>query len=116
MYYLDSLRDKDGSRIYKTKIEALINQTGKPDFYKLFDDALERISNYPKNDKFKVETSGGEKQPLFTWITENVVDTKTRNAFAVALFGIISEDKFDFEEAFDGNFDFYSTIFEYLNY
>ena len=95
-------------------IEALINQTGKPDFFRLFDDALERISNYPENDKFKVETSGGEKQPLFTRITETVIDSKSRNAFAVSLFGIISEDKFDFDEAFDGNFDFYSTIFEYL--
>lgn len=95
-------------------IEALINQTGKPDFFRLLDDALERISNYPENDKFKVETSGGEKQPLFTRITETVIDSKSRNAFAVSLFGIISEDKFDFDEAFDGNFDFYSTIFEYL--
>ena len=95
-------------------IETLINQTGKPDFYRIFDDALERISNYPENDKFKVETSGGEKQPLFTRITETVVDSKARNAFAVSLFGIISEDKFDFDEAFEGNFDFYSTIFEYL--
>lgn len=95
-------------------IEDLINKTGRPDFYKLFDDALERISGYQENDKFKVETAGGEKQPLFTRITENIIDSKRRNAFAVALFGIISEDKFDFSEAFSGNFDFYSTVFEYL--
>lgn len=95
-------------------IEALINKTGRPDFSTLFDDALERISGYPENDKFKVETSGGEKQPLFTRITENIIDRSKRNAFAVALFGIISEDKFDFSEAFTENFDFYSTIFEYL--
>ena len=95
-------------------IQALINKTGRPDFSKLLDDALERISGYPENDKFKVETSGGEKQPLFTRITENVVDSQKRNAFAVALFGIISEEKFNFDDAFAGNFDFYSTIFEYL--
>ena len=95
-------------------IEFLINKTGRPDFSTLFDDALERISNYEENDKFKVETSEGEKQPLFTRITENIIDKSKRNAFAVAIFGIISEDKFDFTEAFSGNFDFYSTIFEYL--
>ena len=95
-------------------IEYLINKTGKPDFSILFDDALERISSYPENDKFKVETSEGEKQPLFSRITENIIDKGKRNAFAVAIFGIISEDKFDFSEAFKGNFDFYSTIFEYL--
>lgn len=95
-------------------IEYLINKTGRPDFSSLFDDALERISSYEENDKFKVETSEGEKQPLFTRITENIIDKGKRNAFAVAIFGIISEDRFDFTEAFKGNFDFYSTIFEYL--
>lgn len=95
-------------------IESLINKTGKPEFSKLFDDALERISSYEENDKFKVETSGGEKQPLFTRITENIVDREKRSSFAVALFGIISKDRFNFDDAFDGNFDFYSTIFEYL--
>ena len=95
-------------------IQTLINKTGQKTFSKQFDDALERISSYPENDKFKVETSGGEKQPLFTRITENVVDTQKRNAFAVALFGIISEEKFNFDDAFDGNSDFYSTVFEYL--
>lgn len=95
-------------------IEFLINKTGLPDFSSQFDNALERISGYPENDKFKVETSGGEKQPLFTRITENIIDRTKRNSFAVAIFGIISEDKFDFSNAFDKNFDFYSTIFEYL--
>ena len=95
-------------------IEYLINKTGRPDFSTLFDDALGRISGYEENDKFKVETSEGEKQPLFSRITENIIDKGKRNAFAVAIFGIISEDKFDFTEAFGGNFDFYSTIFEYL--
>lgn len=95
-------------------IEYLINKAGKADFSTIFDDALERISGYPENDKFKVETSGGEKQPLFTRITENIIDKSKRTSFASALFGIISEDKFDFSGAFDNNFDFYSTIFEYL--
>jgi len=95
-------------------IEYLINKTGRPDFSTLFDDALERISGYEENDKFKVETSEGEKQPLFSRISENIIDKGKRNAFAVAIFGIISEDKFDFTEAFGSNFDFYSTIFEYL--
>ena len=116
-YELDAFYDAHPTDVVfrmEDTIETLINQTGRPDFSSLFDDALERISNYPENDKFKVETSGGEKQALFTRITENVVDTRSRNAFAVALFGIISEDKFDFDEAFNGNFDFYSTIFEYL--
>ena len=95
-------------------IQALVNKTALPGFAAIFDDTLERISNYPENDKFKVSTASGEKEPLFSRITENIIDKNRRDAFARAIFGIISESKFDFGEAFDGNFDFYSTIFEYL--
>lgn len=95
-------------------IQALVNKTALAGFAAIFDDTLERISNYPENDKFKVSTASGEKEPLFSRITENIIDKNRRDAFARAIFGIISESKFDFGEAFDSNFDFYSTIFEYL--
>lgn len=95
-------------------IQSLVNKTTMPGFAAMFDDTLERISNYPENDKFKVSTASGEKEPLFSRVTENIIDKNKRDAFAVAIFGIISESRFDFGEAFDGNFDFYSTIFEYL--
>lgn len=95
-------------------IQALINKSGQPGFAAMFDDTLARISSYSENDKFKVSTAGGEKEPLFTRITENIIDKNKRDAFAIAIFGIISESKFDFSDAFGSNFDFYSTIFEYL--
>lgn len=94
-------------------IECLINKVSSDEFYKLFDDALERISNYPENEAFSIETADGTRKPLFTRITENV-ETSKRNNFAKNIFGIISQEKFDFSEAFQINFDFYSTIFEYL--
>ena len=50
---------------------------------------------------------------MFTRITENVESSKRQN-FARNIFAVISKDKFDFSAAFDHNFDFYSTIFEYL--
>lgn len=97
----------------KETIECLINEVGRDDFYKLFDDALERISNDPKNAVFSIETADGGRKPLFTRITENVEGAK-RNNFARNIFGIISQERFDFGDAFKNNFDFYSTIFEYL--
>lgn len=98
---------------YEDTIECLINKVGNNDFYKLFDDALERISNYPENEEFSIDTADGGRKPLFTRVTENVEASK-RNNFAKNIFGIISQDKFDFGEAFKNNFDFYSAIFEYL--
>ena len=113
---MDAFYDKysqDVSFTYDETIEGLINKVSRDDFYKLFDDALEKISNDSKNDIFNIDTADGTKKPLFTRITENVESSK-RNNFAKNVFGVISQDRFDFGEAFKNNFDFYSTIFEYL--
>ncbi len=94
-------------------IEYLVQHAGKPNFYELFDDALERISNYEDNDKFKVEEADGTRLPLFTRITETVSKDE-RNSFAKTIFNIITQEKFQFKDAYENSFDFYSTIFEYL--
>jgi len=98
---------------YEDTIQYLINRIEQPDFYKQFDKALVRISQYQRNDAFAVETADGEKTALFEPLTEKV-EGRQRNNFAKAIFGIIAQDKFDFSEAFSGGFDFYSSIFEYL--
>ena len=98
---------------YEDTIEFLINHLEQPDFGQQFDDALVRIANNVHNEAFAVETAEGEKTPLFTPLT-TLVEGKQRNNFAKAIFGIIAQDRFDFTEAFEGGFDFYSAIFEYL--
>ena len=104
---------QDVAFTYDETIDYLINKVSFNEFYKIFDDALERISNDPKNEVFSVETADGARKPLFTRITENVESSK-RNNFAKNIFGIISQERFDFGDAFQDNFDFYSRIFEYL--
>lgn len=104
---------QDVAFTHNDTIEYLIQKVQLNDFYKIFDDALERISNNTKNDAFSIDTADGGKKPLFTRITENVEVSK-RNNFAKNIFGIISQEKFDFGAAFDNKFDFYSAIFEYL--
>lgn len=104
---------QDVAFTYDETIDYLINKVSYNEFYKIFDDALERISNDPKNETFSVETADGARKPLFTRITENVESSK-RNNFAKNIFGIISQERFDFGDAFEDNFDFYARIFEYL--
>ena len=94
-------------------IEYLVNKINYDKFYEIFDETLERISNYKGNERFNIELADGTRKPLFTRITENVEASK-RNNFAKAIFAIISQERFDFSGAFENNFDFYSTIFEYL--
>ncbi len=99
---------------YTDTIEYLIQFASQQNFYKLFDKALENISNNPRNNAFNVETSDGSKKPLFESISKEVEDTSKDN-FAKAIFSDISKTKFDFSVAFEnGSFDFYSRIFEYL--
>ena len=98
---------------YEDTIEYLVQHNKEDNFYKQFDDTLVRISSYKENEAFSVETAGGEKKPLFTEICDKVEASK-RNAFARNIFSYITRDRFDFGETIDGNYDFFSTIFEYL--
>lgn len=115
---LDAFYDEHSQDVYFTPddtIEALVKKATKDDIADQFDETLERISGYEFNDKFKVQTADGEKLPLFTAVTDKV-SRQDRKAFAQNIIRIISQDKFQFNEAFsEGNsFDFYSAIFEYL--
>ena len=113
---LDAFYDynsKDVAFSYEDTIQYLINHVEQPDFYQQFDNALVRISKNAKNDAFAVETADGEKTDLFETLSDKV-QASQRNNFAKAILGIITQDKFDFSDAFSGSFDFYSSIFEYL--
>lgn len=108
-----SLYSTDVAFGYEDTIDYLVNKTSQAEFYKEFDNALIRISNSVENEHFLIETADGTKKGLFEPITD-FVETSARNNFAKSIFGIISQEKFDFSNAFHNNFDFYSTIFEYL--
>ncbi len=98
---------------YEDTIDYLVQHIKDDNFYKQFDKTLVRISNYEENQSFCVETAGGEKKPLFTEICDKVESSK-RNTFARNIFSYITRDRFDFGETIEGNYDFFSTIFEYL--
>lgn len=104
---------QDVAFAYEDTIDYLVNFVSEQDFYKKFDDTLERISNYSQNDDFSVDTAEGTKRYLFTPLTGYVEPSK-RNAFVKSIFSYITRDRFDFGSAFDNNYDFFSTIFEYL--
>lgn len=113
---LDAFYDRypqDVAFKYEDTIDYLVQHIKDDNFHAQFDRTLVRISNYKENQSFSVETAGGEKKPLFTEITDKV-DASKRNAFARNIFSYITRDRFDFGETIEGNYDFFSTIFEYL--
>ena len=114
--YMDGFYDsypRDVAFSYEDTIDFLVGSLNDNDFYKKFDETLVRISNYEKNDAFSVDTAEGTKKPLFTPLSSYVEPSK-RNAFAKSIFSYITRDRFDFGGAFEDNYDFFSTIFEYL--
>lgn len=114
--YMDAFYDsypQDVAFQYEDTIDYLVNYVSDTNFYKKFDETLVRISNYKQNDDFSVDTAEGTKKPLFTPLT-NYVEPSKRNAFVKSIFSYITRDRFDFGEAFESNYDFFSTIFEYL--
>lgn len=113
---LDAFYDENAGDVsfeYEDTIQFLINHVEQNDFYQQFDNALVHISSSVRNETFAIETADGTRKALFEPITTEV-ESSARNNFAKAIFGIISQDKFDFSSAAEGTFDFYSAIFEYL--
>lgn len=114
--YMDGFYDsypQDVAFAYEDTIDYLVGNLNDNDFYKKFDETLVRISDYELNDAFSVDTAEGTKKPLFTPLSSYVEPSK-RNAFARSIFSYITRDRFDFGGAFEDNYDFFSTIFEYL--
>lgn len=91
--------------------------------YDRFDKALKAISDNPRNEQFSLTTAEGTKKPLLEPIS-GYVEAPARNNFVRNILSYISTTKMDpsgkleknrdFDRAYDQNFDFYSTIFEYL--
>ena len=114
--YMDAFYDsypQDVAFKYEDTIDYLVQHIKDDNFYDQFDKTLERVSSYEMNTEFSVETSGGEKKPLFTALS-TYVEASKRNAFVRNIFSYITRDRFDFGQTVDGNYDFFSTIFEYL--
>ncbi len=114
--YMDGFYDsypQDVAFAYEDTIDYLVGSLNDNNFYQFFDETLVRISSYSKNDAFSVDTAEGTKKPLFTPLSQYVEPSK-RNAFAKSIFSYIVRDRFDFGESIEGNYDFFSTIFEYL--
>ena len=123
--YLDSLSPEQfsiltmrmGANVAKIqnayRVSTLFNNQNStiPEFYKLFDNALEGISN-DNVDIFSVKTGSEEKIKLFDKLSQYIIESDKRNAFFRAMISKLVE--FSFENAFSEKYDFFATIFEYL--
>lgn len=67
--YMDAFYDtypQDVALAYEDTIDYLVNFVSDDDFYKKFDSALVRISSYPQNDAFNIDTAEGKEAFIYT--------------------------------------------------
>ena len=95
-------------------ISYLYAQQNVDDFYKNFNETLNDIA-VQNSGTFSVHTASNKNVLLFDANLFNVItDEDKRDDAARAVINRLSENRFDFVEAFGHGFDFFSTIFEYL--
>ena len=82
-----------------------------PEFYELFDNALEGISN-DNVGIFSVKTGSKDTIKLFEPLSQYIPESNRKNSFFRAIISKLVD--FSFEEAFNEKYDFFSTVFEYL--
>ncbi|MFW5891629.1 MAG: HsdM family class I SAM-dependent methyltransferase [bacterium] len=80
-------------------------------FHKIFDKAFEEINELNK-DIYTIETTSGKKKPLFEKLSTYIRDEDKELQLAKRAINILQ--KYDLDNIYDGGFDYFSSIFEYL--
>lgn len=92
-------------------IDSLYHKQNDEDFHKQFDTVLEEISDMNK-DIYSVKTAMGNKKPLFEPLSAYIRDEDKELELAKRAINILA--KYKFSGIYEGGFDYFSTVFEYL--
>ncbi|NFT08357.1 SAM-dependent DNA methyltransferase [Clostridium botulinum] len=94
-------------------IENLYQKQNEKDFHKTFDNALVEVSEMNK-EIYSIETSTGTKKPLFEPLSAYLRDADKELELAKRAVNILANDKYKFTGIYEGGFDYFSSVFEYL--
>ena len=94
-------------------IDKLYQKQNEPNFHIIFDKALVEISEMNK-DIYSIETSSGVRKPLFEPLSVYLRDEDKELELAKRAINILADDKYKFKGIYDGGFDYFSSVFEYL--
>ncbi|OLN21221.1 hypothetical protein BTO30_16205 [Domibacillus antri] len=92
-------------------IDNLFQKQNEDDFHKIFDNAFEEVNELNK-DIYNIETASGKKKPLFEKLSVYIRDEGKEVELAKRAINILA--KYKFNNIYDGGFDYFSTVFEYL--
>lgn len=92
-------------------IHNLFQQQNKENFAQIFDAAFVEVNEMNK-DIYNIETASGKKKPLFEPLSVYIRDDGKELELAKRAINILAEYKFT--DIYDGGFDYFSAVFEYL--
>lgn len=92
-------------------IDSLYHKQNEPNFNDIFDKAFIEVNELNKGI-YTIETVSGQNKPLFEPLSEYIRDDSKELDLARRAINILAEYKF--EDIYEGGFDYFSTIFEYL--
>lgn len=95
----------------KHLINSLYQRQNEENFHQTFDSVLVEIDEMNK-DIYNIETASGKKKPLFEPLSSYIRDDGKELELAKRAINILAKYKFD--NIYDGGFDYFSSVFEYL--
>lgn len=95
----------------KHLINNLFHEQNKPNFHEILDAALVEVSEMNK-DIYTIEMTSGQKKPLFKSLATLINDDAKQRELSKRAINILAQ--YQLNNIFDGGFDFFSGVFEYL--
>lgn len=95
----------------KHLINNLFHEQNKDNFHEIFDEAFKEV-NELNEDIYNIETASGKKKPLFEPLSVYIRDDGKELELAKRAINILAQ--YEFTDIYDGGFDYFSAVFEYL--
>jgi type I restriction enzyme M protein len=95
----------------KHLINNLFHEQNEENFHEIFDAAFVEVNELNK-DIYNIETASGKKKPLFEPLSVYIRDDGKELELAKRAINILAQ--YEFADIYDGGFDYFSTVFEYL--
>jgi type I restriction enzyme M protein len=95
----------------KHLIDSLFHKQNEDNFHQIFDEAFVDV-NELNRDIYNIETASGKKKPLFEPLSTYIRDDGKELELAKRAINILAKYKFD--SIYEGGFDYFSSVFEYL--
>jgi len=92
-------------------IENLYQEQNKENFHEIFDAAFEEV-NELNSEVYNIETASGKKKPLFEKLSVYIRDDAKELELSKRAINILAQ--YEFKDIYDGGFDYFSSVFEYL--